>query len=89
MPLHQLFKRPMPSRFMNWFSEEWKNEKKEYNLIKDRRKPKVKTIATHQTGKTIKSIDKKRKALPPGKRISKTGKIYYEFRRNRSDLNGI
>jgi len=31
--------------------------------------------------------DKKRQALPPGKRISKNGKIYYEYRSNRSDLN--
>jgi len=30
--------------------------------------------------------DKKRKALPPGKRISKSGKVYYEYRKNRTDL---
>jgi len=42
----------------------------------------------HQIGKSIKSIDVKRKALAPGKRISKAGKIYYEKRRNRSDLKG-
>ena len=29
-----------------------------------------------------------RKALPPGKRISKTGNIYWESRRNRSDKPG-
>ncbi len=42
-----------------------------------------------QTGKR-KSIkkDRKRKALAPGKRISKNGNIYYERRRNRSDLKG-
>lgn len=40
-----------------------------------------------QTGK-IKSIprDAGRKARLPGKRISKTGKIYWESRRSRSDL---
>lgn len=43
--------------------------------------------ATRQTGKSNPRIDKKRKALPPGKRLSRTGKIYYEYRRNRSDLN--
>lgn len=39
-----------------------------------------------QTGK-FKDIlrDKSRKARLPGKRISKTGKIYWESRRNRSD----
>jgi hypothetical protein len=29
--------------------------------------------------------DSQRKALPPGKRVSKTGKVYYENRDNRSD----
>jgi len=41
-----------------------------------------------QVGKTNKSRDKKREALMPGKRISKTGKVYWETRKNRSDLNG-
>jgi len=45
--------------------------------------------ADFQTGKSIKEIDKSRKALPPGKRISRTGNVYYEYRKNRSDLNGI
>jgi len=39
----------------------------------------------HQIGKTDKSIDAKRNALLPGKRMSKTGGIYYEYRKNRSD----
>ena len=42
----------------------------------------------YQIGKTIKIIDEKRKALLPGKRMSKEGKIYYENRKNRSDLKG-
>lgn len=41
-----------------------------------------------RTGKTKKIIDFKRTALLPGKRISKNGKIYYEKRKNRSDLKG-
>lgn len=41
---------------------------------------------THQTGKTDIARDKVRKALMSGKRRSKTGKIYYEYRKNRSDL---
>ena len=41
-----------------------------------------------QTGKTSKSVDKLRKALLPGKRISKNGKVYYESRANRSDVKG-
>ncbi len=38
--------------------------------------------------KTDKSVDSKRKALLPGKRISKTGKTYWETRANRSDAKG-
>lgn len=34
-----------------------------------------------------KNQDAKRKALAPGKRISKTGRTYYETRANRTDLN--
>jgi hypothetical protein len=79
----------MPSFFMQMFKTEFKKEKDEFNLLKDRRKTKVEFVADHQTGKTFKPRDKPRKALPPGKRISKTGNTYYEYRKNRSDLNGI
>jgi len=41
-----------------------------------------------QIGKTNISGDKKRDALRPGKRVSKTGKIYWETRKNRSDAGG-
>jgi len=30
-------------------------------------------------------IDRKLKAMPPGKRVAKSGNVYYEYRRNRSD----
>jgi len=42
-----------------------------------------------QTGKrrSIKA-DKNLKAKPPGKRKSASGEIYYETRRNRSDVKG-
>jgi len=42
----------------------------------------------YQTGKTNRAIDIKRKALLAGKRMSKSGNIYYENRSNRSDLHG-
>ena len=48
-------------------------------------------VSSQQTG-IIKSIkrDSNKKAKLPGKRISKTGKIYTENRINRSDLpNGL
>ena len=38
--------------------------------------------------KTDKTIDSKRHALLPGKRMSRTGKIYWETRSNRSDSKG-
>jgi len=41
-----------------------------------------------QKGKTDLERDKTRKALLPGKRISKTGKTYWETRKNRSDSKG-
>lgn len=41
----------------------------------------------HQTGSTTLGIDRKISAKPIGKRISETGNIYYEYRKNRSDLN--
>lgn len=42
-----------------------------------------------QTG-TVKEAERdiKRIALPPGKRVSKSGKTYYEYRVNRSDAPG-
>jgi len=52
-----------------------------------KKKPKVLKVVKRQTGerKSLR-LDRLRKALPPGKRRSKSGKIYYEYRRNRSDL---
>lgn len=41
-----------------------------------------------QTGETIDILaDMARKAKAPGKRISRTGNIYWETRRNRSDVS--
>jgi hypothetical protein len=51
-------------------------------------KPKVVYSKDHQIGKSIFKIDIKRKALAPGKRISKNNKVYYEYRANRSDSHG-
>jgi len=62
------------------------------NLSKKKRKRrgigKVLKIANRQIGRSNVLIDKRLKALPPGKRMSYKGKIYYEKRRNRSDLKG-
>lgn len=40
-----------------------------------------------QTGSTNLVIDKERHALQPGKRISKNGNVYWETRKNRSDVS--
>lgn len=73
---------------MNFFKSEME---KEYKAIGFKRsKPKVVYSKKKQTGKRISlEADKKRKALPPGKRISKNGKIYYESRKNRTDVRGL
>lgn len=48
---------------------------------------KVLRVIRHQTGKKPDiDIDRKRIALRPGKRISKNGKVYWETRKNRSDV---
>ncbi|MGC9309800.1 MAG: hypothetical protein ACP5D2_03855 [Candidatus Nanoarchaeia archaeon] len=57
-----------------------KNPKKKEKL------PRVIERTPQAPGKSNFLRDIKRQALAPGKRISKTGKIYWETRRNRSDL---
>jgi len=49
------------------------------------------TIArkNRQTGSTDVSLDKQKKALRPGKRISASGNVYYERRANRSDVGKL
>ena len=47
--------------------------------------PAVLKASKHQIGTTNEKRDKSRKAMKPGKRVSKKGNIYYEYRRNRSD----
>ena len=44
-------------------------------------------VIKHQTGKTNIPVDRLHKALQAGKRISKNGKIYWETRASRSDIN--
>ncbi len=49
---------------------------------------KRKVSSTRQTGSSSAAKDRARKALPPGRRVSKTGSVYYERRKNRSDKAG-
>jgi len=75
----------MPLVFMDFIKSEME---KEFSAIGFKNQRKSLKVSDKQIGKTVKSIDVKRKALAPGKRISKTGKIYYENRKNRSDKVG-
>lgn len=49
--------------------------------------PVVLVPASYMTGKSSRAWDKMFRALKPGKRKSSKGKVYYEHRRNRSDLH--
>jgi hypothetical protein len=73
----------MTSQF---FKEAWQKEKDEMNPLGRPNKRKNLKVNYHQTGKTNRARDIVRKALAPGKRISKTGHTYWESRRSRSDL---
>lgn len=70
---------------MNLFEAEKQEEYEALGFKNQRRSVKV---STHRTGKTNVKRDIKRQALAPGKRISKAGNVYYESRRNRSDIVG-
>ena len=51
----------------------------------------VKVVKTQKRTPTTprgKKLDESRQAKPPGWRISKSGRLYFENRRNRSDLPG-
>ena len=61
--------------------------RKKRGTVAAKKKPvKRKTMAAeYQTGKSNATYDIKYRAQKPGKRISKTGRVYYERRANRSD----
>ena len=44
--------------------------------------------STRQTGSSKTTRDLKKRALPPGRRVSAAGNVYYERRKNRSDKPG-
>ena len=69
---------------MDFFKAEKEKEFEALGL-KDRSKS-VRVL--EQVGKTSIKIDAKRKALAPGKRVSSSGNVYWETRKNRSDQVG-
>jgi len=62
--------------------------KKKYNKSKDKCKAVVLKVSKNQIGKSVRHRDLPRKALKPGKRLSRNNKVYYEKRKNRSDPRG-
>lgn len=62
---------------------------KSENMPKAKPRTKTRTVKrSSQTGKPSDTPrDKRRSALPPGKRRMANGKIYYETRKNRSDVS--
>jgi hypothetical protein len=80
----------MPLFFMSdniMFNQEFDKEKeKAFVPLGFKNKRKNLKYREHQIGGTNKIIDSKRDALLSGKRLSKNGKVYYEYRKNRSDL---
>lgn len=55
-------------------------------IYKKRKNGRTIKPSKHQIGKSVRRLDKKHTALKPGKRISRNGIEYYEYRKNRSDL---
>ncbi|GBE19342.1 hypothetical protein BMS3Abin17_00065 [archaeon BMS3Abin17] len=70
---------------MNFFKAE---KDKEFQALGLKDQSRSLKVSPNQTGRTIVRIDKKRKALAPGKRVSSSGKVYWESRANRSDKVG-
>lgn len=64
-----------------------KKIKKTSKKVKTPKVPRTIKRVKYLTGSTSKGIDKQVGAMPPGKRISKSKKTYYEYRANRADLN--
>lgn len=47
----------------------------------------ARSTTEYQTGRSNKRYDDRRKAKLPGKRVSASGRVYYERRKNRSDTS--
>lgn len=47
----------------------------------------VRAPSSSVVGKSNTTVDRERRAMPPGYRLSKNGNVYYESRRRRTDTN--
>ena len=72
---------------MNLFEQEYSKEKKEYDALSFRNQRRN-LRKLKQRGTSDYERDVVRRALLSGKRLSKSGKTYWETRRNRSDQVG-
>jgi len=84
MPLNDIYKICIVCNLMDLIKAEMDNDFMAVGFKNKRKNLRV----LEQVGKTNKVVDSKRKALLPGKRISKSGKVYWETRKNRSDAKG-
>ncbi len=75
---------------VNIFFREMLKEEAEREKAIGMKKPKPQVVYKKdiQHGSTNIYRDKRRSAMPSGKRISKAGKVYYEYRKNRTDKPG-
>ena len=86
MPSIDIYKTFTTCIFMDFIKSELDREFSSIGLKNQRRNVKVLPQVKVQGTDIIR--DKARKALAPGKRISKSGKTYFETRSNRSDKIG-
>ena len=86
MPSIDIYKTLNTCKRMDFIKSELDKEFSSIGFKNQRRS--LKTLPQTQKDKVDKARDMARKALAPGKRISKTGKIYWESRASRSDAVG-
>ena len=86
MPSIDIYKTFTTCIFMDFIKSELDREFSSIGLKNQRRN--VKVLPQVKVQGTDITRDKARKALAPGKRISKSGKTYFETRSNRSDKIG-
>ena len=66
-----------------------KEKEKEFSALNFRSKRRnLRVLPQIEKNKTNKDIDSRRKALLPGKRVSRNGNVYWETRANRTDSKG-
>ena len=86
MPVIDIYKTFTCNKYMNFIKSELDKEFNALNLRNQRKN--LRTLPQTPVKNLDRVRDASRKALAAGKRISKTGKVYWETRKNRSDAIG-